>query len=224
MSEILVNDSIQTDENNPAIITDEQTKPLKGEKGDKGDKGRDGRDGLDGKNGLDGKDGRDGIDGRNGLDGRDGVDGKNGRDGLNGRDGQDGKDGLDGRDGTDGKDGTEWHFFQAKLDESVGLLGDFALIQSTSDYYRKEIKSGELLWVFKGKLKGKDGENGRDGRDGLSGGGGGGSETGTGLQHTFICADIYDDGTNFLVSNTCRLYDQSVLDAQLELINLVESA
>lgn len=219
MSDVFVTEDIQTEESNREINLDEMNRGAKGDKGDKGDKGLDGRDGLDGKDGKDGKDGRDGRDGVDGKNGRDGVDGRNGIDGRDGKDGTNGTDGRDGKNGIDGLDGTQFILFKDITDENVGKENDLALVQKTSDYYRKE----NGLWKWKGNLKGKDGQDGREGRNGIWGGADAGSGGG-GVQHTFICADIYDDGTNFLVSSTCRLYDQTTLNGCIELINLVESA
>lgn len=162
MSEIIVEEEIMTDENPSVIQTDEIVRGEKGEKGDQGLKGRDGRDGL---NGQDGKDGRNGSDGRDGRDGRDGVDGLHGKDGKNGSKGD---KGSDGQAGEAGKDGTVWYLFKTVVDENKGVEGDLGLVESTSNYYRKEFKAGNLIWKWKGNLKGKDGEEGKQGRDGSS--------------------------------------------------------
>lgn len=161
MSEILITDDIHTNESSSVILTDEI--PI-GRKGIDGKDGKDGRDGLNGKDGINGKDGR---DGKNGLNGKNGADGRNG---VDGKDGRDGRDGIDGNHGENGRDGTKWFYFKKQLDHELGLEGDFCIVQETSQLFRKESASGQLLWKYKGNLKGEKGDRGEQGERGSSGG------------------------------------------------------
>lgn len=164
MSEIFITDDILTNEIPSVILTDEI--PI-GRKGIDGKDGRDGLNGKDGINGINGINGRDGIDGKNGLKGKNGSDG---RDGSDGKDGRDGYNGIDGNHGENGKDGTKWFYFKKQLDHEVGQVGDFSIIQETSQFFRKENSAGQLLWKYKGNLKGEKGERGEQGEKGSSGG------------------------------------------------------
>lgn len=169
MNKIIIDDSIDTNEESKSILTDEIPKPKDGKDG------VDGKDGRDGKDGKDGKDGRAGSDGKNGSNGSDGKHGKNGRDGVDGLKGKNGSDGRDGEDGIKGDDGSVWFLFMSHVDEKKGKDGDLCLVQTTSNYYRREQHGDYLIWKFKGNLQGKQGEKGERGFDGSSYIGGGNS-------------------------------------------------
>jgi hypothetical protein len=149
-----------------------------GEKGDKGDKGD---RGAKGERGQDGRDGKDGLNGEKGERGEQGLKGDKGDKGDKGFDGTNGKNG---ENGLNGKDGSQWLLFKEQVNESVGSEGDLALVLSTSNYYRRESNGQQLIWKWKGSLKGRDGERGERGFNGSqgpkgdagSGGGGGGGD------------------------------------------------
>lgn len=149
-------EQINTGESSSVIQTDEVQR---GEKGDQGERGYQGDKGEKGDKGDKGDQGERGEKG----------------DSIKGDKGDRGDDGKDGNHGVHGKDGTIWFYFKKALDHEAGKIGDFCIIESTSQFFRKEDSAGQVLWKYKGNLKGKDGEKGEKGERGERGSGGGGT-------------------------------------------------
>ena len=126
-------------------------------------KGPTGTQGIQGIQGIQGVKGDTGAQGATGLKGDQGIQGIQGNPGVKGDTGNTGAQGIQGIQGipgTAGAAGSKWFTGSSAPATGLGVVGDFALNTTTSDYYEKTAAS---VWTLRGNLKGLQGIQGIQG-------------------------------------------------------------